>query len=182
MAQAARKLSGGAVAARPHLRLVRAAPRASASSRARSSSASGALLRVAVAAMIVLAAVGMTRVALAVQAAEASIDASDIRADIAAQEELSKRLEADRSALAAPSRIESIASASLNMNKPSNVCYLELPVAEASGGRPAAGDPVAADTPADDGTLARAVSTVMDVFAGEAQVLLVGDVGLASAK
>ncbi|GAB4283655.1 MAG: hypothetical protein Kow0067_04880 [Coriobacteriia bacterium] len=182
MAQAARKLSGGTVAVRPHLRLIRTAPRMRPSSRARSSSASAAVLRVAVACMIVLAAVGMARVALAVQAAEASIDATDIRADIAAQEELSKRLEADRSALAAPSRIESIASASLNMTKPSNVCYLELPVAEASGDQSATDDTIAADTPADSGTLARAVSTVMDVFAGEAQVLLVGDVGLASAK
>jgi cell division protein FtsL len=147
--------------------------------RARRTEAAAAF-RVFCLAMAVLAVVGMLRVTLAVQAQEAAIDANDLRRVIQTEEQVSKVLEADRSALAAPSRIESIASAALNMAQPAEVCYISLPVAE----QPSAVEakPSATNTGRGVSQVAGIISSVMDVAVGEAQVLLVGDVGIAPAK
>lgn len=112
------------------------------------------------------------RVSLAASAAEASIDAWKLRADVKAERLVTRTLEADRSALAAPSRIETIASQTLNMTKPTQVSYLQLPATADTPG--ATTD--AEEKPAGPGMLA----TLVDLAAGEAQVMLVGDVGLGS--
>lgn len=122
--------------------------------------------------LAVIAFAGVMRVSLAASAAEASIDAWKLRADVKAERLVTRTLEADRSALAAPSRIETIASQTLNMTKPTQVSYLQLPAGTAE----ADSAPAAEEKPAGDGVLA----TLVDLAAGEAQVMLVGDVGLGS--
>jgi len=180
LGEAARKLTGrNAPPARPHLRLVANRSHPAAKRRTHNSDARG-LFRVFCFAMCALALVGALRVTLAVQAQEAAIDANDLKRVIQAEEQMTKVLEADRSALAAPSRIESIANAALNMGQPDQVCYINLPAAT----EPAADEAEPVETAETGGTsrVAQVISTVMDVAVGEAQVLLVGDVGIASAK
>ncbi|MDZ4655472.1 MAG: hypothetical protein U1F44_06320 [Coriobacteriia bacterium] len=180
MGEAARKLTGRqASAARPQLRLVVSRPRPTAKRRTRGRDAKMAF-RVFCVAMAALAFLGMLRVTLAVQAQEAAIDANDLRKVIQAEEQIAKTLETNRSALAAPSRIDAIASAALNMKQPAEVYYINLPVAEGLAATDA--EPVAKAGTGGISQVAKVISTVMDVAVGEAQVLLVGDVGIASAK
>ncbi|TDB38972.1 MAG: hypothetical protein D9V44_04675 [Actinobacteria bacterium] len=174
MGAAARQIADSrrAPAARPHLRLVPTAPRRRTSVRA-SRNAVG-LFRICCIAMVALACVGMLRVALAVQAEEAAIDAISLREDIRSEELAGKSLEADASALKAPSRIEAIAGTALNMTEAQQVTYIDIPAVEteiASTSAPA---------PTRDSGVGAVVSRIMDLAAGEAQVLLVGDVGLSS--
>ena len=108
MGAAARKYadSDRMPAARSHLRLAQPAPRRTKAPVRRSRKGMSAMLfRVCCTAMVVLAAVGLVRIALAVQATEAAIEAVRIQQDIRAEELQSKSLEADASALAAPSRV-----------------------------------------------------------------------------
>ncbi len=187
MGEAARKLtSRHAVAARPQLRLVKSHVRPATKRNARSAHSKDAAsaFRVFCVVMAALTIVGMLRITLAVQAQEAAIDANDLLAVIKAEEQVATALEADRSTLAAPSRIESIASSSLNMAQPDEVCYIDLPAVEA-GDEPTvepSAEKVAETGSAKSTTVASVISTVMDVAVGEAQVLLVGDVGIASVK
>lgn len=150
--------------------------------------------------MTVLAVFGIGRVMLTAKAAEASIDAGRLRADIKAERFTGDSLEADRSALATPSRIESIAGESLKMAQASQVSYLALPsVARAAipGDsvdevlKPPVGDdavvPVndvsaAAAMKGRTGVIAGILASVMELAAGEAHVLLLGDVGLATSR
>lgn len=120
-----------------------------------------------------LAIAGVARVSLAADAAEATVDAWELKQSVKTEKLVSRTLEADRSALAAPSRIEAVASQTLNMTRPAQVSYLQLPASQ---------EPLA-DTVVDDGGAARKVlDTLVDLAAGEAQVMLVGDVGLGSLK
>lgn len=123
----------------------------------------------------VIAIAGVARVFLAASAAEASIDAWSLRADVKAERLVTRALEADRSSLAAPSRIEQIASQTLNMSRPTEVSYLELP----SDGASDAGEAVETP-PAKAGS--DLLATLVDLAAEEAQVMLVGDVGLGSLR
>lgn len=162
-------------AARPHLRLVpavQAGTRRHASARASRNSAG--LFRICCVAMVALACVGMLRIALAVQAEEAAIDAVSLREDIRSEELAGKSLEADASALKAPSRIEAIAGAALNMTEAQQVTYIDVPAVETADA------PSTASTKDDASGVGAVVSRIMDLAAGEAQVLLVGDVGLSS--
>lgn len=180
MGAAARKLAHRAAPARPALRLVRGGRR----SRARSNAAVAEIFRVAVVCLLVLGIAGMTRVALAVQATEASIDAYELRKELKAEEKATRTLEADRSTLAAPSRIEVLACETLNMARPIEVCYLELPGAtdgpSDSPASPGAPDPAAG--PTERLAVSGLLASLMDLAAGEAQVLLVGDMGLGQAR
>lgn len=178
MGAAARKIAEGGrmPAARPHLRLApTAAPVRRTRTSARVSRNSSALFRMCCVAMIALACVGLLRIALAVQAEETAIDAVSLREDIRSEELASKSLEADASALKAPSRIEAIAGSALNMAAAKKVNYIALPDgavtadASVSGAQTTAGSQVGG-----------VVSKIMDLAAGEAQVMLVGDVGLSS--
>jgi cell division protein FtsL len=160
--------------ARPHLRLVRPKAKPSASKRRRVSHAAAyqafVFFAVAVAAIALL---GVGRVWLSVQATQASIDSSKLRQEIKSERYRGDLLEVQQSALATPSRILAIATGNLGMAPASSVTYLRLnseapqaaPVADAGNKR---GESI--------------VERAMHAAAGEAQVLLVGDVGLTSSR
>ena len=103
-----------------------------------------------------------------------AIDADGKATRLKAERLEGRELEADKSALAAPSRIEVLACETLNMGQPNQVCYLELPAdrvahsGEPSGGESARGSDI--------------MKTLMDLAAGEAKVLLVGDMGLGAGR
>ena len=189
MGAAARKLAHSTAPARPALRLVPArAPRGHRRAR---TSANSAVFRVAVVCLLILATAGVARVALAAQAAEAAVDAWELKAELKAERTATRSLEADRSSLVAPSRIEVLACETLNMSAPLEVCYLELP----SGSQPEPGSD--GEIPDADSSMLVAdhvseqvrpagmtgiVGTLVELAAGEAQVLLVGDMGLGSSR
>ncbi|KAF0209187.1 MAG: hypothetical protein Q8S43_07940 [Actinomycetota bacterium] len=178
MGAAARRYaeSSEAAASRPHLRLATANPRrAKARSRRSQAGLASAVFRVFCAAMVVVAVVGLARIALAVQATEAAIEAVKIQQDIRVEELQSKSLEADASALNAPSRVAAIADSALNMTEAGQVAYLAAPASDAIAATASSPKPHAAS----DG-LGAIVASVMDIAAGEAQVMLVGDVGLSA--
>ncbi|MBN1193599.1 MAG: cell division protein FtsL [Coriobacteriia bacterium] len=178
MGAAAHKVAR-ATPARPPLRLV---PGGNRHARTHAANAASIAFRVAVISLIVLTAAGVARVSLAARAAEATIDAWELRAEVKAERLMSRSLEADRSALAAPSRIEAVACQSLNMTRPAQVAYLQLPsscdtsVEAAMTVAEGTAAPATAEQKGERGLL----GTLMDLAAGEAQVLLVGDVGLGS--
>jgi hypothetical protein len=124
---------------------------------------------------------GVGRVALAVQATETSFDAGALREDIKAERLYGDLLEVDKSALTTPSRIEAIAGSTMSMADAADVDYLALPEQAAAEPAPL---PAQTDGPdevavAEDGGV---VGALMELAAEEAQVLLVGDVGLASPR
>lgn len=134
-----------------------------------------ARFRVVVVCLVVLAVAGSVRVSLAVRASEAAVDASVLREQLREERLEGRVLEADRSVLASPSRIEVLACETLNMGQPADVCYIELP---ASDGEPDVSVAAQAAPAAEPGIMA----TLMDLAAGEAQVLLVGDMGLGATR
>jgi cell division protein FtsL len=161
--------------ARPNLRVVRPQRKASSSKRRRVSHAAAyqAFVFFAVA-VAVMATLGIGRVWLSVQAAQASIDSTKLRQQIKSERYQGDLLEVQQSALATPSRILTIASGTLGMAPATSVTYLRLK-----------GDDVPKEAPVADTAQKSGASIVeraMDIAAGEAQVLLVGDVGLASAR
>ncbi len=179
MGAAARKIAHTAAQpARPRLKVVRGS---AARTRARSSAAADSAFRVLAICLVILAAAGIARVSLAARAAEATIDAWELRAEVKTEQQSIRTLEADRSALASPSRIEALACASLNMTKPSQVCYLELPEDGTSADSADIESP-AVQVAAADAPGSGVVRTLMDLAASEAQVLLVGDMGLGSMR
>jgi cell division protein FtsL len=133
--------------------------------------------------MFILMAAGVVRVSLAARAAEASIDAWELRSEVKAERQLGRTLEADRSALASPSRIEELACETLNMTRPAQVCYLEIPEAAVAAS--------VGEVPSEEGgseparvreAAERVVATLADLAASEAEVLLVGDMGLGTLR
>jgi cell division protein FtsL len=129
-------------------------------------------------------ALGGARVTLIVRAAEASITESRVQADIKAQRAEADKLEVDRSALSTPSRIAGIASASMNMGEPRSVRYISLDAhaSAAAAAPPGTGAGHADGAVASSDVLGRLLGAVMDLSAGEAQSLLVGDLGLAGSR
>jgi cell division protein FtsL len=121
---------------------------------------------------------GGARVTLIVQASEASIVQSRVQAAIKTQRAEVDQLEVDKSALSTPSRIAGIASTSMDMGEPASVRYISLPdpvaaTSQNSGGAASAGSQDA---------LGRLFDALVQLSAGEAQSLLVGDVGLAGSR
>jgi cell division protein FtsL len=167
------------VAHRPHLRVVK--PRMSTSKSKRRAPHSSAMVLqnfVFFAVVVVLVAVlGLGRVWLSVQAAEASIDSGKLRREIKLEQYQGDMLEVQQSALATPSRIQAIAGRAMNMRPGGRVSYLDLRELEPATRSQAAAVSQPAG-PVASGALAKA----MEVAAGEARVLLVGDVGLASSR
>jgi cell division protein FtsL len=163
-----------AAALRPHLRVVSPKRKAAPSRRRRVSHAAAyqAFVFFAVA-VAVVATLGVGRVWLSVLATQASIDSTKLRQDIKNERYRGDLLEVQQSALATPSRILAIASGTLGMAPATSVAYLRL-----TSDEPAVAAPVGDAAPQQVGILERA----MDIAAGEAQVLLVGDVGLASSR
>ncbi|HEX9092392.1 MAG TPA: cell division protein FtsL, partial [Coriobacteriia bacterium] len=148
-----------------------------------------------VALMIALTGVSLVRVAVVARAAEMTINADRLTQRIKAQRVETDKLEVDRSSLATPSRIEGIASETMRMGTPASVRYISLPaseggvnVAEApaspvdrSTGEPGAVTETLAGGGA-GGALSAAIDALIDMSAGEAQALLLGDIGLAGSR
>lgn len=176
MAQAARKTEATRKPSKPRLRLVKPASTPARSTR-RSKAAQASAARQAFATfsvvVTVVAVLGMGRVWLSVQAAEASIEANQLRHDIKLERYEGDMLEIKQSSLGSPSRIRAIATAAMDMAPAQKVTYLELTPAKAA---------VAKTPPAKSSGLKGTVASILDLTAGEAQVLLVGDVGLASSR
>jgi hypothetical protein len=190
MASAAvkREFSKG-VAIAPRLRLVRPARQAATGTKGKGSARSRAYevarcrrgFRVACAALVFVSAMAMVRVELTVRATEASLTANAIRKNIESERIRSESLEAQRTALATPGRIEGIAEASMRMGSADTVAYIQMPAVpgDQSGTRYA---DAGSDVSVSSGRIAGLLASIMRMTAGEAQVLLVGDAGLASSR
>lgn|GEM_PF-2583817 len=131
--------------------------------------------------LAILALVGMGRVALTVQAAEAAVAANSLAQDIEAERIAMEQLEEYRSALVAPPRIKTLAESSMGMGAAQEVSYIEL-----SGGGEA--ESVSAVRPQGEQlsdraqTFVHTLSAIIQMTAGEARVLLAGDAALASSR
>lgn len=179
---------------RPRLRLVNKTsvvrkPRTV--SRARNDQRCREVFNIACVVMIGLTLFGLGRVMLSARAAETAMEAGQLVSDIKAQRLTGDLLEVDKSALATPSRIEGIAGESLKMTAAPVADYMTLPAAITTSESAAVADPDAGTDPqvssaemASGGTggLAGMLASVMQMAAGEAEMLLVGDAGLASAR
>lgn len=161
--------------ARPSLTLL---PGGRRHTRARAHASASHTFRLVVACMSVLALAGLVRVSLAAGAAEGAVDAWNLRSQVKAERLITRALESDKSYLAAPSRVEAVACETLNMCAPTEVAHLDL-AQDAAAPDAAAAESVSggADVPDRIGTV---LSTMLDLAAGEAQVLVVGDMGLGS--
>ena len=123
----------------------------------------------------VVALLGVGRVWLSVQAAQASIDASELRREIKQERYRGDMLEIQQSALATPSRIQAIAGTTMGMAPATTVSYLDMRGEDSA-------PPVKTEVAVSDRKNRELLVRVMDVAADEAQALLVGDVGLASSQ
>lgn len=182
VAEAARKLETYQEhETRPTLRVVADDPRRA---RVRRTSARTAprAFRACALGMLLVFGLALLRVNLAVGAEQDAIDASRLQASIKNEQQMAKSLEASKSSLAAPSRIASIASGSLDMKAPAKVSYMTFTTSKAPAATVAKASGVARSASGGLSGAKKLVASAMDLAAGEAQVLLVGDVGLASAK
>ena len=165
------------VAARgPHLRLVPPAGRKPGASSARAHAAARQAFVFFASVILVVALLGVGRVWLSVQAAQASIDCGKLQTAIKAARYEGDMLEIQQSALATPSRIQAMAVGTMGMAPATSVSYLRL-----EPGRATATD--VAEAPTGPPSAHQAVlNSLVGVVAAEARMLLVGDVGLASSK
>ena len=175
----------------PRIRLVRSSPKQKNTSRksSRPSSAkrperSRDIFVMWAILLVGLSIFGLGRVTLSVKATEASFEAGRLREDIKAEQRVGDLLEVDKSALTVPSRIESIAGSTMQMAEADNVSYLSLPEGVISEDA----EPSFLDGGQDADTVSSVeeepsvFATLMEMAAEEAQVLLVGDLGLASSR
>ena len=125
-----------------------------------------------------LSLLGLGRVWLSVQAAQASIDSGNLRREIKLEKYQGDMLEVQESALATPSRIQAIAGGTMGMAPAASVSYLDLRPAAS----PIPADGVVSASSASNAETPNALAKVIEVAASEAHVLLVGDVGLASSR
>lgn len=180
---AVRQVSPAAVALRPRLHLVKPGVRIPGSpaqrprpTLSRAHSAAREVFVLFAVLVAVVAILGVGRVWLSVQAAQASIDSSALRHEIKQERYRGDMLEIQQSALATPSRIQAIAGTTMGMTPAVSVSYLDMRGEESTDRAAKAGAVATSDST--DGLMAR----IMDVAADEAQALLVGDVGLASSE
>ena len=160
----------------PRLRLVSNAPKKSRKTRQKAAASAARQVFVTFAVVVTaVALLGLGRVWLTVQAAEASLESSRLRTEIKDAQYDGDMLEIRQSSLGSPSRIRAIADATMDMAPAAEVTYLEIAKRELSPDEPG-------EASRDDSAMKRAVASVLHLTAGEAQVLLVGDVGLASAR
>lgn len=125
---------------------------------------------------------GGARVTLIARAAEYSLSENTLLAGIKAQRVTVDQLEVDRNALSTPSRIAGIASATMSMREPRSVKYISSSDVAVPGPSAGAANSSAATVSSASGALQRVVEAVVDLSAGEAQSLLVGDLGLAGSR
>lgn len=187
------RMDGRYAVSRPRLRLVRqrTAPGARRVTPARVEQRCRELFSIACVVMIALALFALGRVMLSARATEVAFQSNALMNDIKDARLTGDLLEVDKSALSTPSRIEFIAGQTLDMGEACEVTYLRIPGSEA-----AASCEPAPDTGGSDATVAQAaedgagapegvagmLASVMEMAAGEAQLLLVGDAGLARAR
>lgn len=132
--------------------------------------------RLFVVVVAVVAVLGVGRVWLSVLAAEASLEANQLRRDIKNERYVGDMLEIQQSALSSPSRIRAIASAAFDMAPAEDVTYIDIR-------KPSQAQNASVSTaPARTRKKTGVIADVLALTAGEAQVLLVGDVGLAAAR
>jgi cell division protein FtsL len=193
MGQSARRIEAPQTVVRAsRLRLVDTpparAPRldaACARARARAEEARArSLFSVFAVAFVCVVALGGARLTLTSRAAEYSLSENRLLTEIKQQRVAVDQLEVDRSALSTPSRIAEIASATMSMGEPRSVKYLaasDIAVADSAAQSPegARSETVAPTAP---GAFQRVVEAVVELSAGEAQSLLVGDLGLAGSR
>ncbi|HEY5541220.1 MAG TPA: hypothetical protein VIL41_07190 [Coriobacteriia bacterium] len=163
---------------RPHLRVVENAPVRKPKRRAATSHAAAHQAFIFFAVIVgVVAVLGVGRVWLSVQAAQASIDCGKLQTAIKAARYEGDMLEIQQSALATPSRIQAVAVGTMGMAPATSISYLRLEPGGA-GTVEFAENPAPAASPASQAVL----HDLVGVVAAEARMLLVGDVGLASSK
>lgn len=126
--------------------------------------------------MVAALLIGGVRVAFIARAAEASLSESRVRAEIRAERAERDKLEVERSSLASPSRIAGIAEASMAMGAPKSVRYVTMDTTDPHN------TSTSSTVAADASPVERVFGAVMALSAGEAQSLLVGDLGLAGSR
>ncbi len=144
----------------------------------------------AVVLMVAVSVLGLARVAVLARATEMALSVNQLTRSIKAQRLETDKLEIDRSSLATPSRIGGIAEETMSMGKPSSVSYISLQGDTRPAGGTVAGDAatapgrgaVSAAGTQGPGGLEAVLSALVDMSAGEAQTLLVGDLGLAGSR
>lgn len=163
-------------AVRPHLRVVRTPARGRSPKRKPAANAALArgTFRVFITAALVVSVLGMGRVWVTVKAAEASQEAMKLQDRIRSERYEGDMLEIRQSALGSPSRIRAIAGETMDMAPAAGVTYLELPQSDSEAVEPA--DKRASTS------FKGVLGEMVELAVGEAEVMLVGDVGLASAR
>jgi cell division protein FtsL len=136
------------------------------------------MFRVFALVLVAIALLGLGRVWMTVRAAESSLHSEELREQIENARYEGDMLEIRRSALASPSRVLAVASATMDMVPAVEVTYLDVSPSSAVS---VASRDIAPKTEG-AGAVGELVEHVLGMAAGEAQVLLVGDVSLASAR
>jgi cell division protein FtsL len=162
-------------------------PRASAASGAREARCRDTFVTFLVVA-VAFSALGVARVALSARAAAVSIESGGLRKEIKSARFVGDMLEIQLSALATPARIQAIAGTTMHMAKASKVSYIAIdgsrkrgPATAPGGGSTAT--KAATATPSVPAHPQRGLmASIMHTAAGEAQALLLGDVGLSSSR
>jgi cell division protein FtsL len=175
--------------ARPKLELVRPRPvetrgRSHSPGRRRAASRPHQTFRVFVLVAVVFSALGMGRVALASRAAAVSIESGRLAAKLKEARFEGDSLEIKISQLATPQRIRSVAGSKMKMAPATGISYVTIEgAAETQAPVQPPENPAADNTSSARETPGRSLlASVMRAAAGEAQILLLGDVGLSSAR
>jgi len=163
---------------RPHLRVVPPpATRRPGSSRQTANAAAYQVFMLFAVFIAVVAVLGLGRVWLSVQAAQASIDSGKLQTAIKTARYEGDMLEIQQSALATPSRIQAVAVGTMGMAPATSVSYLQMSDVMRDA------TPTKVEAPKSPAPAGSAMlEQVMSVAAGEARMLLVGDVGLSSSR
>lgn len=177
---------------RPRLTLVDGRPAGgrgrSASPKAASQSHSArwcGAFRTFLAVSVLFSGLGIARVALASRAAAVSIESGMLREELKQARFVGDSLEIKVSQLATPSRIRSVATSKMKMTPAAGVSYVTIDGAAKhdAPAKPEPAKPRAATSSTARGAAGESfLSSVMYAAAGEAQILLLGDVGLASSR
>jgi cell division protein FtsL len=128
-------------------------------------------------AVLALAALG--RVWLSAEAAQATLDSSSLREQIKVARFEGDMLEVQESQLASAGHIQLVAANALGMTPAKKTSYIDLRTGSVEH-RPVQTAPT--DKTTGSSAVPGVVDLVVDVAAGEARVLLVGDVGLSSPR
>ena len=138
-----------------------------------------------VAVALLFSCLGIARVALASRAAAVSIESGKMRAKVKEARFEGDSLKIKISQLATPSRIRAIAGKKMKMAPAAGVWYLTIDGSAKQNSAGPAPDPPGRGRPLAENKRkagASILTSIMHTAAGEAQVLLLGDVGLSSSR